>query len=134
MSTVEGEHSTVEGKTMRRHKLLVVAAIVLPVIAYACWVGHVKFHGPHIQSNILVGTTEVHLRSDYGPPKHEWQGYQPLALSIPPSLPPEPIRTLIFHPQGFLHPEGGTLWVWVSKCDGEWVCFESLWYADGVQF
>jgi hypothetical protein len=33
-----------------------------------------------------------------------------------------------------LHPEGGTLYAWLSERDGVWTCYSSLWFADGVQF
>jgi hypothetical protein len=118
----------------RRGKLLVVAASVLLVWTYIGWAGYVRFARPAVQSDTFVGRTEQQLRGSYGEPVKDWPGYQSLALYTPPSLPPGPIRTLIFHPYGLPHPEGGTLWAWFVERDGVWICFESCWFADGVIF
>jgi hypothetical protein len=118
----------------RRRKLLVVTAVALPVLAYVAWVGYVRLCCEPVQTHTLVGRSEVQILGSYGQPDKDWQGYHSLARYVPPALPPGPIRTLIFHPCSLLHPEGGTLWVWVTERDGEWVCFESCWFADGVQF
>jgi hypothetical protein len=113
---------------------LVAAAVGLPILAYLAWAGYVRFGSEPVQTNTMVGRTEVQIRASYGQADTDWQGYQSLALYVPPELPPGPIRTLIFHPRGLLHPEGGTLWAWVVERDGEWVCFESCWFANGVVF
>jgi hypothetical protein len=118
----------------RRRKLLVTVVLAIPIIAYGGWCGCVRLCYPAVEPNTLVGKTESQLRITYGSPDKDWQGYQSLAWDIPPSLPSGPIRTLIFHPCGLFHPEGGTLWVWVTERDGEWVCFESCWFEDGVEF
>jgi hypothetical protein len=119
---------------IRRRNRLIVAFVALPVLTYAAWAGFVRFGGESVQTNTLVGRTEGQIRATYGPPDKEWPGYEPLALYTPPTLPPGPIRTLVFEPRGLQHPEGGTLWVWVTEQDGEWVCFESCWFADGLMF
>src|SRR5262245_37247947 len=120
---------------MTRHrKRLVVAVVALPAVAYLAWVGYVRLCCDPVQLDIMVGRTEGQIRVSYGPPDKDWQGYQSLALYTPPSLPPGPIRTLIFHPHGVFHPEAGTLWVLSTERAGEWVCFESCWFADGVKF
>jgi hypothetical protein len=113
---------------------MIVAAVALPLFAYAGWVGHVRLCGEPVQTNTLVGRTEEEIHRSYGRPSKDRPGYHSLGLYDPPALPPQPIRTLIFHPRGLLHPEGGTLWVWVAERDSEWVCFESCWFKDGVQF
>ena len=118
----------------RRRKLLIVAAVVLPALAYSVWAGYARFSDPAVQDNTLVGRTEPQLLASYGRPDDDRQGYHSLALYVPPALPPGSIRTLIFYPRGLLHPEGGTLWVWLVERDGVWVCFESCWFADGVEF
>ena len=118
----------------QRRKLIVVAAVVVPMFAYAGWAGCVRFCGPAVQNDTFIGRTEPGLRRSFGGPDKDLEGYQSLALSVPPSLPPGRIRTLIFHPRGLLHPEGGTLWLWVVDRDGVWLCFESCWFADGVAF
>src|SRR5262249_31385657 len=69
------------------------------------------FH-PKVWPNALVGKTEAQITHDYGDPEREMSGYAPLGTHQPESLPPGPIRTVIFHPRGVLHPESGTLWVW----------------------
>jgi hypothetical protein len=118
----------------RRRKLLIVAILALPVLAYVGWAGVARFGGESVQTDTQVGRTERQLHERYGSPAEDWPGYQSLALYVPPSLPQGPIRTLVFHPRGLLHPESGTLWVWVVERDGVWVCFESCWFADGVVF
>jgi hypothetical protein len=118
----------------RRRKLLVVTAVALPVLAYVAWAGYVRFGRDPVQTDALVGRTEGQVRGSYGQPDTDWQGYRSLGPYDPPPLPPGPIRTLIFHPGSLFHPEGGTLWVWVTERDGGWVCFESCWFADGVVF
>jgi hypothetical protein len=118
----------------RRRKLVVELALLAPVLAYAAWAGYVRLGRPSVRNDTLVGRTEAQVRASHGEPEQDWTGYQPLALYVPPSLPPGPIRTLVFRPGGLLHPEGGTLWVWVTERDGVWVCFESCWFAGGVAF
>ena len=118
----------------RKLNLLITVAITLPVLAHAYGCGIVRMCGPAVQSNTFVGTTEAQLKNDYGPPEKDWQGYLSLAHVVPPSLPEGKIRTLIFQPHGLFHPKGGTLWVWVVERDGQWICFESCWFADGVKF
>ena len=118
----------------RRMTLLIGVVLVLPLLTYAGWVGYVRLCRPHVQTDTEVGRTEGEIRASYGQPNNDRPGYHPLALSIPPSLPHGSIRTLIFHLHGLLHPEGGTLWVWLVERDGVWVCFESCWFADSVRF
>jgi hypothetical protein len=118
----------------KRRKLLLVAAVVLPVLAYLGWAGYVWLGLPAVQSNVLVGLTESRIRGSYGEPQSDRAGYHALGPDDPPSLPPGPIRTLIFHPHGLLHPAGGELWVWLEQRDGEWICFESCWFRADVQF
>jgi hypothetical protein len=90
--------------------------------------------GPAVVANALVGQSESQIVREYGTPSRDWAGYEELALERPPHLPPGPIRTLIIHPGGFRHLEGGTLWVWLEQKGDAWVCFESCWFADSVQF
>jgi hypothetical protein len=118
----------------RRRKLLVVIAVALPVLAYVTWAGYVRFCRDPVQTDALVGRTEGQVWESYGKPDSDEQGYHSLGAYDPPSLPPGPIRTLIFHPRGLFHPEGGELWVWVTERDGVWVCFESCWFANDVRF
>lgn len=118
----------------RKRSLLLIAAVIVPVLAYLCWAGYVWLFGPAVQSNVLVGSTESRIRESYREPQSDRPGYCALEAYIPPSLPPGPIRTLIFHPHGLLHPEGGELWVWLEQRDGEWVCFESCWFRADVKF
>ena len=118
----------------RRRKRLLIIAVVLTALAYIGWAAYVRLGGPAVQRNTFVGRTELQLRASFGEPDKDWSGYHSLALYVPAALPPGPIRTLIFHPRGMLHPEGGTLWVWVVERDGAWVCFESCWFAAGVRF
>ena len=75
----------------RRRKLLVIAAVAVPVLAYAVWAGYVRFAGPAVRINTQVGRTEAQVRGSYGEPHQDWPGYQPLALYVPPSLPPRMI-------------------------------------------
>ena len=117
----------------RRCKRLVVLAIGLPLLPYLSWVGYIRLCCPVVQDNTLIGESEAQLRESYGEPVKDWQGYQPVGL--PPDrtwTPQGTIRTLVFHPRGFFHPEGGTLWVWLRERDGEWVCFGSCWFKSGV--
>ena len=118
----------------RRKTNMIVVIAALPLLAYAGWVGYVRFCLPSVQSNKVIGKTEGQLRASYGKPDRDRQGYRSLGLSVPPSLPQGAIRTLIFEPRGLFHPEGGTLWVWLVERDGEWDCFASCWFADGVKF
>lgn len=118
----------------RRRRLLVALALGLSVLAYASWAGYVRLCGPGVESNARVGRTASQIWNIYGTPDEDMPGYETLGLDKPPSLPSGPIRTLIFKPSGLFHPESGTLWVWVTKQNGEWVCFESCWFAAGVDF
>jgi hypothetical protein len=108
-----------------------VLAAVLAVTGPGLWV---RFCGHHVENNALVGRTRQQVAQVYGAPVHEWEGYSPLGRlsSAPP--PSGPIRTMVFEPRGPFHLEGGTLWAWFRQDGDEWVCFESCWFADGVQF
>lgn len=119
----------------RRYVLLsLLAAPLLSVVFYLGWRSYVRSSMPGVLTNKLVGQSESQIRDKYGQPRTEWQRYEPLAGKVPGSIPIGPIRTLIFKPVGLLHPEGGTLWVWLKLSDGNWICFESCWYADNVRF
>ncbi len=118
---------------MTRRKLAVAAVVVVPVVAYAIWAGYARCCRTAVQGDTYVGWTEAEVCGTYGTPDKDWPGCQPLALRMPPPH-PGTIRTLVFHPRGLFHPEGGTLWVWVVERDGQWVCYRSCWFADGVQF
>jgi hypothetical protein len=89
--------------------------VISASVAYIAWAGYVRFICEPVQTNTLVGRSEGQIRGSYGRPDEDWQGYHSLALYVPSALPPGPIRTLIFHPCSLLHPEGGTLWVWVTE-------------------
>jgi hypothetical protein len=118
---------------MKRRRLLIAMGTLAFVAAIATWYS-IRLAGPSVVTNALVGWSESSIRADYGSPVSDEAGYQSLALYVPPSLPPGPLRSLRFHPRGLFHPRGGTLCVWLVERDGEWVCFESCWYRDGVVF
>ena len=69
----------------------------------------------------------------YGSPDKDWQDYQSLALYVPLTLPQGAIRTLIFACVVCSTRKEGLLWVWLVDREGEWVCFKSCWFADGVK-
>jgi hypothetical protein len=118
----------------RRHLFLGLGAVALVVACDFAWVVSVCNSSRHVQNNTVVGRTESQLRATYGSPTSDDVGYISLGLAKPRELPPGSIRTLRFAPGGLLHPEGGTLVVWLVDENGEWRCFESCWYADGVVF
>jgi hypothetical protein len=109
-------------------------ALLLGATLYVALHLYYRWFSQPVVSNALVGQTEAQITRKYGKPDHDEPGYSALGLGRPTQLPPDPIRTVIFHPGGLLHPERGTLWVWYKLVGEEWVCFESCWYADGVQF
>ena len=115
-----------------RRRLYVIAALVL--LCYTGWVAYVRLFGPAVVSNAEVGRTEPTIRAWYGTPEADDPGYRSLGLSIPTVLPPGQLRTLRFRPGGLLHPEGGTLVVWLRETDNGWVCFESCWFGPNVNF
>ena len=115
--------------------LLVLAALIFifPAVVFNGW-WFVRFSGPQVVNNALVGQSEAQIRRAYGAPESDRTGYDGLAGEIPPALPKTPIRSLTFHPGRLFHPKGGTLCVWLTEQDGKWVCFESCWFADDVVF
>jgi hypothetical protein len=123
---------------IRRLKLLVISAVALPVLAYVAWVGYVRLIREPLQINTLVGRSEGRIRGSYGQPDQDWLGYHSLGLDSRSedrrAAPTLPTRTLIVRPRGLLHPEGGTLWVWLVERDGQWICSGSCWFAEGVVF
>lgn len=119
----------------RRRGLLVgaalVAAALLVVTGPGLWV---RFCGRPVENNALVGRTQRQVTSTYGPPVRESDGYSELGHSAPMRLPDGPIRTLVYEPRGVFHLQGGTLWAWFRHDGGDWVCFESCWFAADVDF
>src|SRR5262249_19420892 len=94
-----------------------------------------RWFGKPVINNALAGQSEAQIRDTYGEPVSEKHGYQTLGLQNPDRFPVGALKTLIFHPRGLRHLEGGTLWVWIrQQPSGEWICFESCWFANGVQF
>jgi hypothetical protein len=117
----------------RNLKVLLIALSVI-ITVYLVWALYVRYSTPPVTANTLVGLTESQICTSYGQPKNDDAGYRQLGFHEPEKLPSGSIRTLVFRPNFLLHPEGGTLWVWLVLRDGIWVCFESCWYADGVMF
>jgi hypothetical protein len=105
-------------------------------VAFAGWWLFVRFTGPMggVEYNALVGYSEAAIKQRYGAPAGDTTGYQALGIGPEPSLPQGPIRSLTFFPGRLWHPRGGTLEVWLVQQDGQWVCFQSCWYADDVRF
>lgn len=119
----------------RRRWLLVVGGLIgaalLAVTGPGLWV---RFCGDDVRNDTLVGMSEGQITEVYGPPLREWDDHTPLGHNKWLRLPTEPVRTLVFEPRGLFHLEGGTLWVWLRRDGDGWVCFESCWYAAGVNF
>lgn len=116
-------------------RTLLILGALLPMLAYAAWSAIRHFASrpePFVLANTMVGVAETRIRAEFGPPDQDLLGYQSFAAYRPPSLPPGPIRTLIFTTQAPAHRDGA-LWVWVVQQQGQWICFESIWY-DGVVF
>ena len=118
----------------RQRVVLAIRTLAFLLAAYLGWAGYARWFDDPVRYHRLVGRTESEIRRWYGSPDRDWPGYAPLAMDVPPSLPDVPLRTLVFHPRGLFHPEGGTYWVWLADRDGEWVCFQSTWFADTVRF
>lgn len=122
--------------TATRRRLLIGAGLVVLIIL-GVFVGSglwARWFGPRVVTNDLIGQSEAQIRRMYGTPARDWPQYERLGLEEPRNLPPGPIRTLVFHPRGIFHLEGGTLWAWFHQRGDEWVCFESCWFADAVNF
>jgi hypothetical protein len=117
-----------------RRWLFAVAIFSLPLQGYLLWAGYIRFFGPSVENSELVGLDEAQILSDYGSPETDVQGYEMLGPEGPPSRPAGAIRTLTYRPRGLKHPGGGTLYVWLVERGGVWLCFESCWFRDGVQF
>jgi hypothetical protein len=147
---------------MTRRQMLLLQ-IALPFLAFGCWIGFTWFlqsalmdrlkygrttsvagviaankksvsDNGSVRTNSLLCQTELQIRGDYGKPDNDLQGYNSLGLHYPDAMPRGPIRTLTFQTHGWFFERSGTLWVWVVEYDGEWVCFESCWFAAGVVF
>lgn len=120
---------------MKRAVLVAVCVVAVVVLACLAWAGWVRTFTTGVITNSFVGSTEADLRATYGSPTSDEPGYQRLGAGENPRLPDGNLRTMRFSPGGLLHPEGGTLVVWLrEEQTGEWRCFESCWYADGVMF
>jgi hypothetical protein len=83
---------------------------------------------PDVIENALVGEPETAIIAAHGPPKSDRPRYEVLGFSKPRPVPSGPIRTLVFRTGD------GTLWVWLKKREDHWICFESCWFDDSVQF
>lgn len=119
----------------RKHLNFAGAALVAALLVLAETGLWARWFGESVVNNALVGQSESQVRSKYGEPRSEEPRYARLGIQPGYQLPAGAIKTLIFEPRGLLHLEGGTLWVWFrQQSSGEWICFESCWFADGVQF
>jgi hypothetical protein len=114
--------------------LLALALFLSAALTFPAWWCIVRFSGPGVVNNELVGQLEDAIRSKYGVPVLDEVGYRGLGPNDPPPLPQGAIRSLTFRPGLLLHPKGGTLVVWLVQQNGAWVCFESCWFADDVKF
>lgn len=120
-------------KMSRRRFLVFLIAIILTT--YSGFVVYMRFGDPDVRYALELGSSEIDIRWRYGDPDNDWDGYCQLGLSSGNDpVDSKPIRTLVFHPLTLLHPEGGTLWVWLRLEDGEWKCIRSCWFASGVRF
>jgi hypothetical protein len=81
-----------------------------------------------VVSNALVGKAEGVILTEFGKPTEDLARYEPLGTESR-AVPATPVRTIIY--RGL---NGGTLYVWLQGDWQQWTCFESCWYADGVQF
>jgi hypothetical protein len=118
----------------RRRILILSAAVSFPALMFTVWWCSVRFTGPAVVYDALVGQMEDQIRREYGPPVSDDPGYHSLGAHDPPPLPGPMIRSLAFRPGILFHPKGGTLCVWLVQQDGKWLCFQSCWYADDVRF
>ncbi len=76
-----------------------------------------------------VGQTEAQLRAAFGWPADDQEGYHPLGLRGPAApLAGGPIRTTVYETKT------GSLWVWLERRGGNWICFESEWVPNGTDF
>ena len=123
-------------ETNRRGRRLLHAGLVVLVVALLAWTAPalwVRLFGPDVVNNALVGQTESQVRQGYGAPVSEYSEYLPLGLRTPQQLPSGPFKTLIFKLRGPFHLESGWQWAWFAQREGEWICLESCWFADGVK-
>jgi hypothetical protein len=89
---------------------------------------HSRFQTPHVIDNALVGESEDAIIAAHGRPKLDRPAYEVLGFTEPRPIPSGPIRTLVFRT------DDGTLWVWLKEREDRWICFESCWFDDSVQF
>jgi hypothetical protein len=116
-----------------RRALLGLTMLMVATLVFAGWWLSVRFSS-WVVNDALVGQSEVEILRESGAPVSDRPGYHALGPNEPPPLPQAPIQSLQFRPGSLLHPKGGTLHVWLMRRDGKWLCFESCWYSDDVQF
>jgi hypothetical protein len=125
-------------KSPKKWALLAVAIVVFGGLGVVAGPGLKKrFFGPHVVNNALVGRSESQIVRSYDDPVCDWPGHEALGNSgtiDPPTKRPVALRTVVYHPRGLFHLEGGTLWVWYYQRGDEWICSGSCWFAGGVNF
>lgn len=94
-----------------------------------CFFGRIAVNGrPALIEGELIGKAESAVVADFGKADEDVAGYEPLGAELRP-MSVGPHRTLIYR-----RLNGGTLYVWFAKRNGDWQCIDSCWFADGVRF
>ncbi len=111
-----------------RKRLLQAAMAAALVVVAICFVRLLTARLPAVVEGELIGKAASAVVADFGKPDEDVPRYEPLGTE-PQPVPAGAHRTLIYRDH-----VGGTLYVWLVKREGKWECFNSCWYADGVQF
>jgi len=105
-------------------------ALLLAVIVVAGLVGAWRAFAQRrvlIEEGKWIGWTEKQLVARVDSPTKSSNEYVCVGRESPPALPAGPHRTLYYETKR------GHLYIWLHRTNGTWVCFDSLWFAEGVQ-
>ncbi len=113
-----------EGRRVHRGVLGFAAVTVIAVAA--AWLFFAPQRLP-IEEGRWIGWDEKRLTAELGPATTTTAGYVQVG-SEPAAKPAGPYKTLYYRQRG------GHLYIWLHRRSGRWLCFDSLWFDNGVEF
>jgi hypothetical protein len=105
----------------------VLVALAVVAALFGVWSAWLRPR-PSVVEHQYIGWSEERVLDELGQPNRTIEGYQRVGTEGR-RVGRGPFRTLQYD-----EIDGGYLTVWLTRESGEWRCFESVWFREGVQF